>query len=496
MLNQGVGSWLERRVPKSGDHPATIFGDEITTYRQLAERSNRLAHTFRSWGVSTGSRVAYLGENHPSFLECFFAATQLGALMVPLNTRLAAPELNFALADSGATVLMVSDPLRKLGQEAVAATDVTHVLAVSEIPSGGDASFIDVEVELDDPAMIMYTSGTTGNPKGAVLTHQNFTWNAYNVLVDYDITSTDVAVMISPMFHSAAFGMGVLPTLLKGATLLLEARFEPGRVLDLIQRYKATNISGVPTTFQMLAEHPAWDSTDISSLRNLTCGGSPVPVRVIEAYESRGLSFSGGYGMTETSPGATSLQPSRSRDKMGSAGLPHFFTDIRIVDAEGNEVAQGQVGEILVHGPNVFPGYWQLPDATENAFAEARWFKSGDMGYLDDEGFLYISDRLKDMLISGGENIYPAEVEKVIMELSDVSAVSVFGVPDEQWGEVPWAALTLKTGSPLTSDHVLAHLDGRIARYKIPKNFFIVDELPRTASGKIRKGDLRQKFSP
>ena len=519
MLNQGVGSWLQRRLHKSGNHPATIFNDQVTTYAELAERSSRLASIFSEWGVAKGSRVAYLGENHPSFLECFFAATQLGAMLVPLNTRLAPPEINFALTDSGSTILMVSDALRTTGEAALPGSAVEHLIYVNdaftaglsaerpaiagihatnldEIIAEGDPTYVDLDVQLEDPAMIMYTSGTTGNPKGAVLTHENFTWNSYNVLVDYDISSSDVALMISPLFHSAAFGMGTLPTLLKGATLILEAGFEPGRVLELIQKYKATNISGVPTTYQMLAEHPNWATTDISSLQKLTCGGSPVPMRVLEAYEARGLSFSGGYGMTETSPGATSLQPSRSRDKMGSAGLPHFFTDVRIVDHAGHEAPQGEVGEIQIQGRNVIDEYWHLPEASAASFADGGWFKSGDMGYFDEDGFLFISDRLKDMIISGGENIYPAELEKIIMELTDVSGVAVFGVPDEKWGEVPWAAFTVKPGSTITGDDVRNHLANRVARYKIPKQYFVVDELPRTASGKIRKGDLRAQYSP
>jgi fatty-acyl-CoA synthase len=250
-------------------------------------------------------------------------------------------------------------------------------------------------------------------------------------------------------------------------------------------------MSGVPTTYQMLAEHPRWDATDLSSLRTLTCGGSAVPLRVIDAYERRGLAFTGGYGMTETAPGATSLQPRYSRSKAGSAGLPHFFTDVRIAGPLGEELPPGQPGEIQIQGPNVIPGYWGRPEATAAAFAEGGWFRSGDVGYLDDDGFLTISDRLKDMIISGGENVYPAEVEQVIMELDEVSGVAVVGVPDERWGEVPRAYVQLKEGRTLDDGAIQRHLDGRLARYKIPKTVVVVDDLPRTPSGKIRKRDLR-----
>ena len=354
MLNQGVGSWLERRRVKSYSHLACVFNGAETTYSELASRANSLASIFRQWGITSGSRVAYLGENHPSFLEAFFATTQLGAIFVPMNTRLAPSELNYLVNDSGATVLVVSEALRTTAEAAIAGTPVKQLIVIddaftaglnapaahqevqvfhlSELIAQGSSEYIDHPVSSEDPALIMYTSGTTGHPKGAVLTHGNLTWNSYNVLVDYDIVSTDIALMISPMFHAASLGMGVLPALLKGATLILEAGFEPGRVLELIQKYKATSISGVPTTYQMLCEHPDWESTDISSLQKLTCGGSPVPLRVIEAYEERGLAFTGGYGMTETAPGATSLQPDRSKSKAGSAGLPHFFTSVRFAD--------------------------------------------------------------------------------------------------------------------------------------------------------------------
>jgi fatty-acyl-CoA synthase len=240
--------------------------------------------------------------------------------------------------------------------------------------------------------------GTTGKPKGAVLTHGNLIWAAINCVVDYDVVSTDVALMISPLFHVAALGMGALPILLKGGTMVLEKGFEPGRALALVQEYRVTMLSGVPTTYQMMADHPDWDTTDLTSLAKLTCGGSAVPTRILDAYENRGLSFSQGYGMTETSPGATSLSPTMTRAKQGSVGLPHFFTEIRIADENGAMVPRGTVGEIEVSGPNVFAGYLNLPDATAKAFTSDGWFRSGDLGYLDRDGYLYISDRLKDMI--------------------------------------------------------------------------------------------------
>ena len=513
MQNQGLGSWIHRQRIKSGSRTALVFREQATSYAELDERINSLAAALRAAGVEQGTRVAFLGDNHPSFLETFFAAGSLGAVFVPLNTRLAPPEIQFALQDSGSTVLVNSLALDELavrgsrgtgvelrflvddGTGAVRADDTEGQVQPYEAAFAAPSGFADAPVTLEDAAIILYTSGTTGQPKGALLTHANLAWNCFNVLVDYDVAENDIALMISPLFHVASLDMGVLPNLLKGATVILETRFEPGRTLELIEKYRATYISGVPTTYQLLCEHPDWPKRDISSLRKLTCGGSAVPLRVIDAYEERGLSFSGGYGMTETAPGATALPPSYSREKAGSAGIPHFFTSVRVARPDGTAAEPGEVGEVQISGPNVIKSYWNRPDATESAFDGADWFRSGDMGYYDGDGFLFISDRLKDMIISGGENIYPAEVEQIISELEAVSGVAVIGVPDEKWGEVPKAIVTLREGFTLEPAAVAAHLDGRLARYKIPKTVEIVPDFPRTASGKIRKADLRREHA-
>lgn len=529
MENFGIGSWLQRRRPKSGNKAAIIAGDREVSYEQLAERSVRLANAFRDRGVARGDRVAYLGENDPAFLETLFACGLVGAVFVPLNTRLAPPEIQFQLRDCGALLLLHAASLSDLAVRGAAGTAAGRRVAVDDVTMRGDRDATahhdggaaaaqgeqaaeryedvvasgsteapDEAVGLDDGAMILYTSGTTGHPKGALLTHGNITWNCLNVIVDFDFASTDVALMISPMFHVASLDMGVLPTLLKGGTVVLEPRFDPLRTLQLIERHRATTISGVPTTYQMLCEHPAWAATDLSSLNKLTCGGSAVPLRVLDAYEKRGLRFSNGYGMTETAPGATTLPAARSRDKAGSSGLPHFFTEVRVADLAdpgAGPAATGTVGEIQIKGPNVIHEYWNRPDSTADSYTDDGWFKSGDMGYQDDDGFVFISDRLKDMIISGGENIYPAEVEQAITELDAVGSVAVIGVPDEKWGEVPRAVVLLREGAQLSEEQLRAHLDGRLARYKIPKSVVFVDEMPRTASGKIRKADLR-KLAP
>lgn len=501
MENQGLGAWITKRRVKARDTAALIFGDLTLTYAELDERVNRLAHSLAAAGVTKGTRVAYLGENHPAFIEVFFASAELGALFVPLNTRLAPPELHYALEDSGSTVLFHSAALADVASKAAMGLDIE--LHVADVPGAGSLEgliaagapeFIDVAVDLDDPAIILYTSGTTGHPKGALLLHRNLTWNCFNVLVDYDVTSSTVALMISPMFHVAALGMGVFPVLLQGATLVLEEAFDPERVLELVPRHRITMMSGVPTTYQMLAQHERFSSTDLSSLQSMTCGGSAIPLRIMEQYEAHGLSFTMGYGMTETAPATTVVPAIWSRDKAGSAGLPLFFTDVRVVDEDGNDVPVGDVGEIVIRGNNVIEQYWNKPEASKASFLDGVWFKSGDMGYFDADGFLFIADRLKDMIISGGENIYPAEVEQIIAELPHVTSVALIGVADEKWGEVPRAIVTLTASSSLSFDEMRAHLDNRVARYKMPKSLIVVDEMPRTASGKIKKADLRKLY--
>ncbi|WP_244253534.1 acyl-CoA synthetase [Micromonospora antibiotica] len=507
MHQHGIGAWVARRRLRSPDKVALVHGADATvTYAQFADAVDRVSAVLRGRGVGVGDAVAYLGENSPEFLQVMFGVAQVGAVFVPVNTRLAPPEVGHLLTDSAARVLIhdpefaapvaAALPAARPPQTVVTGEGTPQRPGLTRLTRAADAGHPGpAPTGPDDPAAIVYTSGTTGRAKGAVLTHGNLTWVALNCVVDYDVVSTDVALMISPLFHVASLGMGALPVILKGATMVVERGFEPGRALAQIARHRVTMLSGVPTTYQLLADHPDWATTDLSTLAKLTCGGSAVPTRILDAYEARGLSFSQGYGMTEASPGVTALPPAMTRAKQGSVGLPHFFTDVRITDPGGAVLPAGEVGQIEVAGPNVFPGYHGLPAATAEAFTADGWFRSGDLGRLDDDGCLHVSGRLKDMIISGGENIYPAEIELLLGEIDGVVSAAVIGVPDDRWGEVPWAVVTVREGARVDTAVVRAHLDGRIARYKLPRNVVIVDELPRTASGKVRKTQLRARFA-
>jgi fatty-acyl-CoA synthase len=413
MRNEGLGSWPARRARKTPDRTALIHEGRPVTYAGLHTRVARLAHALRGRGVRRGDRVAYLGLNHPSFLETLFATGALGGVFVPLNTRLAGPEIDYQLADSGAAAL-VYGPAHEDLVTGLTAPPVTLGLPYEDLLAAAPADPLDEPVGLDEPCMIMYTSGTTGRPKGAVLTHGNITWNAVNVLIDHDLIADEVALVSAPLFHTAGLNMLTLPVLLKGGTCVLVTAFDPEATLELIERHRVTFMFGVPTMFQRVARSPGWAGADLSSLRILTCGGSPVPASLIATYQDRGLTFLQGYGMTEAAPGALFLDAAHAVSKAGSAGVPHFFTDVRVVAPDLTDVPPGEVGEVVVRGPHVMPGYWGRPEETARVFTDG-WFHTGDAARLDEDRYAYIVDRIKDMIISGGENIYPAEVENAVL---------------------------------------------------------------------------------
>jgi len=502
MRNEGLGSWPARRARKTPNRTALVHRSTAISYGELSRRVNRLAHALRAAGVGRGDRVAYLGPNHPSYLETLFAAGVLGAVFVPLNTRLAAPEILYQLRDSGATALIHGSPDSSsdgssdsaLAEGVRGTTGVRAQVTVGpeyeRLLAAADDEPIDEPVALDDVCIIMYTSGTTGRPKGAMLTHGNMTWNAFNVLVDQDLITDEVALVSAPLFHTAGLNMLTLPVLLKGGTCVIVEAFEPAASLDLIARHRITFMFGVPAMFDRMARQPGWADADLSSLRMLSCGGSPVPTPLIATYQSRGLTFLQGYGMTEAAPGVLILDAEHAVGKAGSAGVPHFFSDVRVVRPDLTAAGTGEAGEVLVRGPHVMPGYWGLPDASAAAFADG-WFRTGDAAVTDEDGYVTIVDRLKDMIISGGENIYPAEVEDVLLTHPGIAEAAVIGVPDDRWGEVGRAVVVPREGARLDPDEVLASLSGRLAKYKIPKSVVVVGVLPRTASGKLLKARVR-----
>ncbi len=503
VLNDGVGSWTARRARKTPDRIAMIYDGTEVSYARLHDRATRLAAALRDLGVRPADRIAFLGPNHPAFIETMFATWAAGAVFVPLNFRLAPPELAHQLTDSGAAALIYAPSYEATVANLRGDVAVSHLVALDGCTGDGVHGYddliaaapplwVDQAIGLEDPCLIMYTSGTTGRAKGAMLTHGNITWNTLNVLIDTDLTSDAVALVAAPLFHTAALNMLSLPVLLKGGTLVIEPGFDPRKALELIGRYRVSVLFGVPAMYDAMAALPEWPDADLSSLRALLCGGAPVPLATIRGYLDRGLSFIQGYGMTEAAPGVLLLDAAHAESKAGSAGVPHFFTDVRIVGPDLGDLAAGERGEILVAGPNVMPGYWNQPEETEQVIADSIWLRSGDIASADEDGYVYVADRVKDVIISGGENIYPAEVESALRAHPAIADCGVIGVPDERWGEVGRAVVVLRAGAEAAEADILAFLDGQIARYKIPRSVRFTTELPRTATGKIAKKALRQ----
>lgn len=506
MKNMGVGSWATRKARTQGSKPAITAGGRTWTFAEVDADTTHIAGALRARGVAKGDRIAFMGLNSYEFLAVLFATAKLGAVFVPLNTRLAPPEVDYILGDclpkfffwdtTFAGVVKALD-IKAKGIEALPVGPGHASLTLRELreAAGTQTQPLDEEVTLDDLFMIQYTSGTSGHPKGVMITHGNITWNTMNCIIDSNITTEAVALVMAPMFHSGSLNMVVLPTFIKGGHSLVEARFDSGRALELIETERVTYFFGVASMYVELMQHPAWAGTDLSSLEQLSTGGQGMPEAMLRRLESRGLRVANGYGLTEASPGLTYLGVSGAFEKLGSVGGSHFFCDVKVVGEDGKVVPPGQTGEVIASGPNVTVGYFRNEQATVAAFTADGWLRTGDVGRFDDDGYLTIVDRVKDMIISGGENIYPAEVEQAIYAHPSVAEVVVVGVPDARWGEVGHAVVTVSPGTTLTESDLLDFLGTRIARYKMPKSIQIVSELPHTASGKILKRQVREMLA-
>lgn len=501
-----LAALLERRARVSSERPAVTFRGRTHTFAEVHDRVLRLARVLRDGGVGKGDRVAYLGLNDPAILEALFAAAHLGAVLVPLNFRLAGPELAYAINHSGAhTVLADEQHTAVIDAIRDQLTSARFVRASSggsvagwedgdELIAAAEALSERVPVESTDPALIMYTSGTTGRAKGVVLTHANLWWHNIGVVLALDIAYDDVSLVCAPMFHIGALNVTTIATWIKGGRLVIHQAFEPRAVLDDLQRERVTTMFGVPVMCEALSGLPEFEAADLSHLRLIITGGAPVPVGLIRRFQERQVELAQGYGLTEASPVASFLTMENALRKIGSAGRPVLLCDLRVVDATGAPVPPGVDGEIEVRGPSVTPGYFQDPEATELAF-NGRWLRTGDGGHLDDEGFVFIADRIKDMIITGGENVYPAEVEGVLFDHPEVAEVAVIGTPDDRWGERVCAIVVTEPGATVDLEQLRAFAGQRIGRYKLPLRLEIIDTLPRNPTGKVLKTELRRRYA-
>lgn len=470
------------------------------TYADIDRRVDGLARHLRACGLVAGDRVAILARNGPAFFELQFAASRVGVALAPLNVRLAVDELAFILADCAPAMLVYDTAF-----EAVAATlaqrcDLPRRLAIAyddeacdyerAIATPGPA-VADYPATHDGVCLIIYTSGTTGRPKGALITHGVMFWQAVNATGPCGLTSRTVELVMLPLFHIAGINANANPTLRLGGTVLIQRSFDAGETLRLLSdgALGVNSLTGVTAQYQFMAEHEDFAGADLSRLTYAGVGGSPTPAPLLKAYADRDVPLCEGFGMTEAGPGVCTLGTADLARKRGSVGKPLMHVDIRLV-ASGSDAPEGEIGELWLRAPNIVPGYWNNSAADAAAFV-GDWFRTGDLARQDAEGFLYIVDRLKDMYISGGENVYPAEVERVLHLLPQVAEAAVVGVPDARWGETGRAFIVPRTGQRLSAEDVLRHCDAHLARFKRPAVVSIVDQLPRNASGKVLKGLLR-----
>jgi fatty-acyl-CoA synthase len=496
-----LGRWVRDRALVTPARIAIEHRDERTTYAELDARSERLADALVRLGLRPGDRVASLTANRPEHVELFFACAKAALVLAPLSWRLAPAELAYQLVHAEPAALFVEPERDSLADAmlALAASKPRRLtLARAELDAlaqpGATTAPPNVPAD-DDDLLLLYTSGTTGRPKGARLTHRNCFWTNLSFDRTADLTSTDVVLQVLPQFHVGGWNVQPLLAWWKGATVVLEPRFDPARALELIERRRITTMMGVPATYLFMAGETRFDDADLSSLRRVIVGGAPMPEALLRTWRDRGVEIVQGYGLTEASPNVLCLPPEDAMRRLGWAGKPYPHVDVALADPTSGTLIDGRgSGELLVRGPNVFAGYWRDPDGTRASVRDG-WLHTGDIAERDAEGFYRIRDRLKDMYISGGENVYPAEVEATLHEHAAVADAAVIGVPDERWGEVGVALVVVHPGARIDEQELLAHCRARLAAFKAPRVVRFADELPRSASGKILKQELRDRFS-
>ncbi|MBR2819161.1 MAG: long-chain fatty acid--CoA ligase [Reyranella sp.] len=488
----------------AGRRPGTLAIHDLQTgrkltYRELDRRTGQLTAALAARGIGKGDRVALLAPNCPEYFELQFACGRLGAVMLPLNWRLTVPELEYILGDSTPKLLVhdrsFAGQAEALSKNRLEIDPERPDSAYERALAAAGTAPAPVPLTHDDIGMVMYTSGTTGHPKGAIITHGMVFWNCVNLGIPALITPETVQLVVLPLFHTGGLNCYANPVLHAGGTILIMRTFDPGQALDAIAEpaLGITHFFAVPAPYQFMMQHPKFQSADLSRLRVAGVGGAPCALSILETWTGRGVPLVQGWGMTETSPAGTMLDAADAIRKLGSAGKAMMHTAIRIVDDEGRDVAPDSIGELLIKGPNITPGYWNKPEATESAFTDG-WLHTGDAARQDEEGFIYIVDRWKDMYISGGENVYPAEVENVLFQLPQVADAAIIGVPNERWGEVGMAIIVRKPDQPLVEADVIQHCLGRLAKFKVPQSVAFVDVLPRNATGKVLKRELRTQF--
>ncbi|WP_137283618.1 AMP-binding protein [Halorussus salinisoli] len=506
-----VGAWSEKRASLSPESVGLVDATtgERFTYAELDRRANRTARLLRNRGVTGSDRVAVLSRNRPELVDLFFATAKTGGVLAPLSHRLAAGELVEMLNDVDPALLVVEDPFDGLAADVLAHDAREFDCSVLSLPADGsnaDASAFEpwadalpeddspvetADVSMDDPHLFLHTGGSTGVPKETVVTHGSILWNSFNTITAWGLRPEDATPMVFPMFHTGGWNVLTVPLFHLGATVVLAREFEPGEVLHLVEDEGATVLVAVPAVLRMMANHDDWADTDLSTLRFAKSGGGPCRESVMEAWWSRDVDLSQGYGLTECGPNNFTMPDGWPREKADSVGVPAMHVDARVVDDAGEELPAGEIGELELSSPHAADRYWRNEEETEATFG-GGWVSTGDLARRDDEGYVYIEGRKKNMYVSGGENVYPAAVEDRIADHPEVEEVVVVPVPDDQWGQVGKAVV--QGDESLTLEELTGFLDGKLARFKRPRHLAFVEEMPTSGPSKIDRQAVNDEF--
>jgi fatty-acyl-CoA synthase len=491
-----AGDLLGERARLTPDRTALVYvpTGERFTYAQLDARAVRLARVWKGLGIAKGDRVALLADSRVEYVDAFFAAAKAGVILVPLGTRLTPRELAGILEDAQVSAFFYGAEHAETARALADLVPLDRWVSLEELPDLAPADPWQPErCDPEDLWCLLYTSGTTGRPKGVMLPHRMILWNGYNTAASWQLRPDDVSPVFTPLYHAGGLSVFLVPLFTIGGTIVLHRGFDAAEVWRVIEQERCTIVLGVPTIYKLLKEDPGFEKADLSSVREFVCGGAPLPIYLIEAYQQRGVPLRQGYGLTEVGVNCFAMTTGDAAVKLGSIGKPLMFTEARLAGEDGQEVAPGEVGELWLRGPHVCRGYWNNPEATAASLDVDGWFHTGDLARKDAEGFFSIAGRKKDMIISGGVNVYPAEIEGELLLHQQVRDAAVAGVPHPTWGEVG-VAFVVPGDPPPTAEDLAAFLEDRLARYKVPRDFVFLDALPRTPYGKVVKGELRERY--
>ncbi|EKN64508.1 AMP-dependent synthetase and ligase [Neobacillus bataviensis LMG 21833] len=482
--------WLENRARLSPNKIAVI--DELTNKAWTFEQLNKRAYSTVSWlytrGVKKGDRVALLSPNHISYFDLLFACGKIGAIFVPLNWRLSMHEINEILADCTPKVIGIHPEFEAISQQ----LNTVSTFLIGDANYEVQVSYsISEEISETDPLAMIYTGGTTGKPKGVVLSHQSILWNAINTILSWGLAEDDVTVNYMPMFHTGGLNALSIPLLMMGGTVVIGEPFLGEKAVETLHRFNCTTILLVPTMYHSLVQTDEFQKSDFPCMKIFLSGAAPCPMQIYEAFQKKGLAFKEGYGLTEAGPNNFYISPEDAQMNRGSVGKPMLFNTIKLVKTDGSETEPNEVGELLIKGKHSFSFYWNHEQETKETVKDG-WIHTGDLAKRDEQGFYYIVGRKKEMIITGGENVYPLEIEQWLAAHPAIDEVAVLGLPDEKWGEVVAAFITFKHTYSIQDEELITYCESKLGRYKIPKLFIRLEELPKTHVGKIDKKKLKE----